>query len=71
MGWYIDDPNVPRGHRHPKDWKEMDINDSHSVKMLKKTSTRWSSKWEDSDNHIRIKKMRKDDKNIIENGLNE
>jgi hypothetical protein len=70
MGWYVDDPNAPRGHRHPKNWKEMDTDDAHEVKMLKKTSTRWSSKWEDCEGKTRIKKMRQDDRNIIEDGLN-
>lgn len=70
MGWYVDDPNAPRGHRHPKFWKELDTDDAHEVKMLRKTSTRWSSKWEDYDNKTRIKKMRQDDRDVIEDGLN-
>ena len=70
MGWYVDDPNAPRGHRHPKDWKELDKGNNEEVKMLKKTSTRWSSKWEDAEDHIRIKKLRKDDKDIINEALN-
>lgn len=70
MGWYVDDPNAPTGHRHPKSWKEMDTDDAHYVKMLKKTSTRWSSKWEDYDDKRRIKKIRQDDRNIIEDGMN-
>ena len=70
MGWYIDDPNAPRGRRHPKDWKELDkTNNNEEVKMLKKTSTRWSSKWEDAEDHIRIKKLRKDDKDVIDEAL--
>jgi len=69
MGWYVDDPNAPRGHRHPKNWKEMDTDDAHEVKMLKKTSTRWSSKWEDYDDHIRIKKIREESRKIIDNNL--
>lgn len=71
MGWYVDDPNAPTGHRHPKNWKEMDTDDAHEVKMLKKTSTRWSSKWEDCEDKTRIKKIRQDDRNIIEDGLEE
>jgi hypothetical protein len=71
MGWYVDDPNAPRGHRHPKNWKEMDTDDAHEVKMLKKTSTRWSSKWEDYEDKTRIKKIRQDDRNVIEDGLEE
>ena len=66
MGWYVDDPNAPRGYRHPKNWKEMDADDAHDVKMLKKTSTRWSSKWEDYEDKTRIKKMRQDGRNIID-----
>jgi hypothetical protein len=69
MWWGIKDENTPQGHRYPKNWKEMDKDDAHEVKMLKKTSTRWSSKWEDSDNHIRIKKMRQDNKDIIDKEL--
>ena len=69
MGWYVDDPKTPRGHRHPKDWKELDSTDDNYVKMLKKTSTKWSSKWEDSDDHIRIKKMRQEGKNEIDEQL--
>ena len=65
MGWYVDDPNAPRGHRHPNNWKELDTDDANYVKMLKKTATKWSSKWEDSDDHIRIKKMRQEGKNEI------
>jgi hypothetical protein len=71
MGWYVDDPNAPRGHRHPKTWKELDTDDAHEVKQLKKTSTKWSSKWEDVEDHRRIKKIRQDDKNVIEDGMNE
>ena len=71
MGWYVDDSNAPRGHRHPKTWKELDTDDFHEVKMLKKTATRWSSKWEDAEDHTRIKKLRKDNKNIINDELND
>ena len=70
MGWYVDDPNAPRGHRTPKSWKELDTDNSHEVKMLKKTSTRWSSKWEDCDDHKRIKEIRNENKKIIDNELN-
>lgn len=69
MGWYVDDPNAPKGHRHPNSWKELDTDDFHSVKMLKKTTTRWSSKWEDCDDKARIKKMRQDGKDIIDEEL--
>lgn len=70
MGWHVPDPNTPKGYRHPKDWKELDNGKNNSeVKMLKKTSTRWSSKWEDSDDHIRIKKMRQEGKNEIDEQL--
>ena len=69
MGWYVDDPNSPRGFREAKNWKELNTDDYHSIKMLKKTSTRWSSKWEDYEDHIRIKKLRKDGKNIIDEEL--
>lgn len=69
MGWYVDDPNAPRGHRHPKDWKELDSTEDNYVKMLKKTSTKWSSKWEDADDHTRIKKLRKEGKNLIDDEL--
>ena len=70
MGWYVDDPNTPKGHRHPRSWKELDIDKDNSyVKMLKKTSTKWSSKWEDADDHRRIKKMRQDGKDEIEKEL--
>lgn len=69
MGWYVDDPNAPRGHRHPKDWKELDSTDDNYVKMLKKTSTKWSSKWEDADDHTRIKKLRKEGKSLIDDEL--
>jgi len=69
MGWYVDDPNAPRGHRHPKDWKELDSTEDNYVKILKKTSTKWSSKWEDSDDHIRIKRMRRDNKTLIDDEL--
>lgn len=71
MGWHVADPNAPRGSRHPKNWQEMDRDDFHEAKMLKKTATRWSSKWEDADDKRRIRKMREDDKNAIEDGLNE
>lgn len=70
MGWYVDDPNAPRGHRHPKDWKELDSTEDNYVKILKKTSTKWSSKWEDMDDHIRIKKLRREDKTLIDEELN-
>ena len=70
MGWYIVDPNVPRGHRNPKNWKELDNNNSRNVKMLKKTSTRWSSKWEDCDDHKRIKELREESRKIINKELN-
>ena len=69
MGWYVDDPNAPRGRRHPKTWKELDRDDAHDVKMLKKTSTRWSSKWEDYENHIRIKKLRQEGRDEIDEQL--
>ena len=69
MGWYVDDPNAPSGLRHPKNWKEMDTDDFHEVKMLKKTSTRWSSKWEEYENRTRIKKIRGDNRNIIDDEL--
>lgn len=65
MGWYVDDPNAPRGHRHPKDWKELDSTEDNYVKILKKTSTKWSSKWEDADDHTRIKKLRREGKDLI------
>jgi len=71
MGWYVDDPNAPRGHRNPKNWKELDSTEDNYVKMLKKTATKWSSKWEDVENHIKIKKIRQDDRNVIEDGMNE
>lgn len=70
MGWYVDDPNAPKGHRHPKNWKELDTDDAHEVKMLKKTTTRWSSKWEDCDDHRRIKASREEGKKIIDDELN-
>ena len=70
MGWYVDDPNATRGKRHAKNWKELDTDNAHDVKMLKKTATRWSSKWEDCDDKRRIKKMRQDDKNAIEDNIN-
>jgi len=70
MGWYVDDPNAPRGHRHPSSWKELDKDENNSyVKMLKKTSTKWSSKWEDADDHLRIKKLRREDKTLIDEEL--
>lgn len=69
MGWYVDDPNAPRGYRHPKNWKELDSTEDNYVKMLRKTTTRWSSKWEDVEDHTRIKKIRQDDKNVIEDGM--
>ena len=69
MGWYVDDPNAPTGHRHPKSWKEMDTDDAHEVKMLKKTRTKWSSKWEDWDDHLRIKKIRQEGRDIIDEEL--
>ena len=70
MGWYVDDPNAPRGHRHPKDWKELDNGKNNAeVKMLKKTSTKWSSKWEDADDHTRIKKLRREGKDLIDDEL--
>jgi hypothetical protein len=70
MGWYVDDPNAPRGHRHPTSWKELDVDeDNNYVKMLKKTSTKWSSKWEDSVDHIRIKRLRREGKNLIDDEL--
>ena len=71
MWWYVDDPNAPSGHRYPKNWKELNTDDYHEVKMLKKTTTRWSSKWEDAEDHTRIKKIRQDDRNVIEDGMNE
>lgn len=69
MSWYVDDPNAPSGHRHPKNWKELNTDDFHEVKMLKKTTTRWSSKWEDEEDHTRIKKMRGEGRDIIDNEL--
>ena len=69
MGWYVNDPNAPFGHRHPKNWKELDTDDAHVVKQLKKTATKWSSKWEDVENHTRIKKLRQNNKNIIDDEL--
>ena len=70
MGWYIYDPNAPRGLRHPTSWKELDVDENNNyVKMLKKTSTKWSSKWEDSDDHIRIKKLRRKGKDLIDDEL--
>lgn len=69
MGWYVDDPNAPRGHRHPKDWKELDSTKDNYVKILKKTSTKWSSKWEDADDHTRIKKLRREGKDLIDDEL--
>ena len=70
MGWHVADPNAPRGSRHPKNWQEMDRDDFHEAKMLKKTSTKWSSKWEDADDKIRHKKLRRDGKNLIDDELN-
>ena len=69
MGWYVDDPNAPRGHRHPKDWKELDSTEDNYVKILNKTSTKWSSKWEDADDHTRIKKLRREGKDLIDDEL--
>lgn len=69
MHWYVSDPNAPRKLRHPNNWRELDTDDFHEAKMLKKTSTRWSSKWEDSDDHIRIKKLRKGNKDAINEAL--
>ena len=70
MGWHINDPNAPRGYRHPKDWKELDVDENNNyVKMLKKTSTKWSSKWEDAEAHTRIKKLRREGKTIIDDEL--
>ncbi len=69
MGWYVDDPKAPRGHRHPKDWKELDSTEDNYVKILKKTSTKWSSKWEDADDHTRIKKLRREGKDLIDDEL--
>lgn len=70
MGWYVDDPNTPRGRRHPKNWKEMDTDDANYIKQLKKTRTKWSSKWEDWDDHLRIKKIRQEGRDIIDEELN-
>ncbi len=70
MGWYVNDPNAPRGHRHPNNWKELDVDENNSyVKMLKKTSTKWSSKWEDVEHHTRIKKLRRESKDLIDDEL--
>lgn len=71
MGWRVADSNAPKGSRHPKNWQEMDRDDFHEAKMLKKTSTRWSSKWEDAEDHTRIKKIRQDEKNAIDEELND
>jgi hypothetical protein len=49
----------------------MDRDDFHEAKMLKKTATRWSSKWEDAEDHTRIKKIRQDEKNAIDEELND
>jgi hypothetical protein len=37
--------------------------------MLKKTSTKWSSKWEDAYDNLRIKKLRREDKTLIDEEL--
>ena len=69
MGWYVEDPNAPRGRRKAKNWRELDTDDAHYVKGLKKTTTRWSSKWKDYEGHIRIKKLRQEGKNEIDEKL--
>ena len=70
MWWYIEDPDAPRGMRHPKNWKELDKDENNAeVKMLRKTTTRWTSKWSRAEAHLRIKKLREDDRNVIDEEL--
>ena len=71
MSWYINDSTAPPfGRRHPKDWKEMDTDGEHIVKQLKKTATKWSSKWEDYYDKTRNKKIRQANKKLIDEELN-
>ena len=35
----------------------------------RETSTKWSSKWEDADDHTRIKKLRREGKDLIDDEL--
>ena len=69
LDWFVRDSTTPSGIREAKNWKELNTDDQHEIKMLKKTSIRYSSKWQDYYDHIKIKKLRKDGKNIIDEEL--
>lgn len=65
--WNIKDKNAPKGCRKAKTWKE--IYNVKEAKLYKKTVTKYSSKWDFWNKHLKIKASRKEGKKIINNEL--
>ena len=55
--------------KRPKDWREMDT--AKEAKMYKKTSVKYSFKWDKVDDHRRIKASREEGKDVINKELEE
>lgn len=64
--WTVKDENAPKGWRGAKNWKELDTPDS-KAKQYKKTSTKWTSVWDKLDAHLKIKKIRKESRDLTNN----
>jgi hypothetical protein len=67
--WTIKDESVPNGWRHAKNWKELDADPESKVKLYKKTSRFWRAKWKQIESHQKIKRTRKESKDLENNAL--
>lgn len=67
--WNVKDESAPRGYRDAKNWKELDADPESKVKLYKKTSKHWREKWKQIESHYKIKKLRKESKDLENNTL--
>jgi hypothetical protein len=68
--WTIKDESCPNGYRMAKNWKELDA-ENGSIKRYKKTAKKWSYVYEKVEAHLRVKRLRNEAKDIINNTLKE
>ena len=67
--WRVKDENAPRGYRDAKNWKELDADPESKVKLYKKTSKPWRDSWKHWDSRQKVKKVRKESRDLENNTL--
>ena len=67
--WKVKDENSPRGYRDAKNWKELDADPESKVKLYKKTSKHWREMWKKIESHQKVKKTRKESRDLENNTL--